>query len=91
MVRPATLLKKTLAQLFFCEFSKTFKDTFFTEHLRTITFEQLLEINQHWKHRAKSSIIKWTRNKGALLRFYASKTFQKEIIDSEITSNLTRS
>ena len=45
-VRPATLLKETLAQLFFCEFSITFKDTFFTEHLRTTAFKQLLEINQ---------------------------------------------
>ena len=27
--------KETLAQAFFCEFCKTFKNTFFTEHLRT--------------------------------------------------------
>ena len=35
-LRPATLLKKRLAQVFFCEFSEIFKNTFFTEHLWTI-------------------------------------------------------
>ena len=34
-VRPATLWKKTLAQVSFCEFKKNFKNNFFTEHLRT--------------------------------------------------------
>ena len=34
--RPATLLKKeTLAQVFSYEFCKVFKNTIFTEHLRT--------------------------------------------------------
>ena len=31
---PATLLKKTMAQVLWCEFCKSFKNTFFTEHLR---------------------------------------------------------
>ena len=31
---PATLLKKTMAQELWCEFCKSFKNTFFTEHLR---------------------------------------------------------
>ena len=36
VLRPATLLKKeTLPQVFYCEFSKKFKKTFFTEHLCT--------------------------------------------------------
>ena len=35
--RPATLLTKKLwlAQVFSCEFCEVFKNTFFTEHLRT--------------------------------------------------------
>ena len=32
-LRPATLLKKTLAQAFSCEFWEISKNTFFTEHL----------------------------------------------------------
>ena len=32
---PATLLKKTLAQVFSCEFCEISKNTFFTEHFRT--------------------------------------------------------
>ena len=32
--RPATFLKKSLAQVFSCEFCKISKNTFFTEHLR---------------------------------------------------------
>ena len=31
---PATLLKKTMAQVLWCEFCKSFKNTFFIEHLR---------------------------------------------------------
>ena len=31
----ATLLKKSLAQVFSCEFCEISKNTFFTEHLRT--------------------------------------------------------
>ena len=34
-LRPATLLKKTLAQVFSYEFCEIFKNTFFTKHLRT--------------------------------------------------------
>ena len=34
-VSPATLLKKTLAQVFSCEFCEISKNTSFTEHLRT--------------------------------------------------------
>ena len=32
-LRPATLLKKTLAQVFSCEFREISKNTFFKEHL----------------------------------------------------------
>ena len=32
---PATLLKKTLAQVFFCEFCENSKNTFFTKQLWT--------------------------------------------------------
>ena len=34
-LKPATLLKKTLAQVFSCEFYEISKNTFFTEHLFT--------------------------------------------------------
>ena len=34
-LRSATLLKKTLTQVFSCEFCKIFRNTFFTEHLWT--------------------------------------------------------
>ena len=34
-LRPATLLKKRLAQVFSCEFCEIFKNIFFTEHLWT--------------------------------------------------------
>ena len=37
-LRPATLLKKRLTLVFSCEFCEVFKNTFFTEHLRTTTF-----------------------------------------------------
>ena len=33
-LRPATLLKKTLIQVFSCEFCKIFTNTFFIEHIR---------------------------------------------------------
>ena len=37
-LRPASFLKKeSLAQLFSCEFCEIYKNTFFTEHLRTTT------------------------------------------------------
>ena len=39
-LRPATLLKRRLAQVFLCEFSKIFKNTFFTEHLWTTASEE---------------------------------------------------
>ena len=35
-LRPATLFKKALAQVFSCEFCEISKNTFFTEHLWTI-------------------------------------------------------
>ena len=38
-LRPASLLKETLAQMFFYEFCEIFKNTFFTEHLRTTASE----------------------------------------------------
>ena len=37
-LRPATLLKETLAQVFSGEFCEIFKNTFFTEHLLTTAF-----------------------------------------------------
>ena len=37
---PATLLKKTLAQVFSCEFCEISKNTFFTEQLRTSASER---------------------------------------------------
>ena len=40
-LRPATLLKKRLAQAFSCEFCEIFKNTFFTEHLCTTASETL--------------------------------------------------
>ena len=37
-LRPAIVIKKrTLMQVFFCEFCEIFKNTFFIEHLRTST------------------------------------------------------
>ena len=40
---PATLLKQnTLAQVFSCEFSEIFKNTFFTEHHHWMTASTLL-------------------------------------------------
>ena len=40
VLRPATLLKKeTLALVFFCEFCKIFKNTFFTERFWTTAFK----------------------------------------------------
>ena len=35
-IRPAALFKKkTLSQLFFCQYYKTFKNTYFVKHLQT--------------------------------------------------------
>ena len=39
--RPATLLKETQTQVLFCEYCEVFKDTFFTEHLRETTSENI--------------------------------------------------
>ena len=44
-LRPATLLKKTLTQVFFCEFCEIFKNNFFTEHLRWLLFHLVLSKN----------------------------------------------
>ena len=41
---PAALLKKTLAQVFFCEFCGIFKSTFFTEHLQATVSVEMLRI-----------------------------------------------
>ena len=38
-LRSATLFKKTVAQVFTCEFCKIFKNTFFTGHLRRTASE----------------------------------------------------
>ena len=36
-----TVKKETLAQVFSCEFCEIFKDTFFTQHLRTSASAQI--------------------------------------------------
>ena len=36
LIRLQAIKREALAQVFSCEFSKFFKNTFFTEHLRTI-------------------------------------------------------
>ena len=36
--RPATLLKETPTQVFFCEYCEIFKSTYFEKHLRTTAF-----------------------------------------------------
>ena len=36
--RPATLLEKSLAQVFFCELYEIFKKNLFREHLQAIAF-----------------------------------------------------
>ena len=51
-LRPGTLLKMTLAQVFSCEFSEISKNTFFTEHLwatasSSLPYFNLLERLQH--------------------------------------------
>ena len=38
-LRLVTLLKKTLAQVLFCEFCEISKNTFFTEHLRWLLLD----------------------------------------------------
>ena len=38
---PATLLKKTLTQMFSCEYREIFKNTFFTERLRETASENI--------------------------------------------------
>ena len=48
VLSPATLLKETPTQVFFCELWEIFKKNFFTEHLRTTVFafclRELLEV-----------------------------------------------
>ena len=52
-LRPATLLKKRLLQVFSCEFSETSKNTFFTEHLWTTAsvfwYKEFWKIIQPWE------------------------------------------
>ena len=51
-LRPATIKKDTLAQVFFCEFCKISKNTFFTEHLWAAASEdsqQLKPVNYFCK------------------------------------------
>ena len=43
-MRPATLLKETLAQIFFCEFCEISKNTFFTGHLWTTASEKYVKL-----------------------------------------------
>ena len=40
-LRPATLLKESLAQVFSYEFCEIFKNTFFIEHLRWLLLKML--------------------------------------------------
>ena len=44
-LKPATLLRKTLAQVFSCEFCEIFKNTFSTEHIQMTASEQ----NTFWQ------------------------------------------
>ena len=44
-LRPVTLLKKTLAQVFFCEFCEIFKNTFFPKHLWATASGDRVKIN----------------------------------------------
>ena len=39
--------KETLAQVFSCEFCEIFKNTYFTEHLRTTAFVHILYQNKY--------------------------------------------
>ena len=43
-LKPATLLNKTLAQVFYSEFCENSKNIFFTEHLRTTASEFITEM-----------------------------------------------
>ena len=57
--------KETLAQVFSCEFCEIFKNTYFTEHLRTTAF-----VHNHTKINTYQvpNILKWCR------RRYQNKT-----------------
>ena len=49
-LRPATIEKETLAQVFSCEFSKFLRTLFFTEHLQWLLLDSFfLRINFSWK------------------------------------------
>ena len=50
--------KETLAQVFFCTFCKSFKNTFFTEHLRTTPF-LYLQNTSHGCFCHLSSVNQW--------------------------------
>ena len=43
--RPATLLKQKFRHMFFCDFCKIFKNTYFVENLRTAAFEKKQQMN----------------------------------------------
>ena len=40
-----SIKKETLAQVFYCEFLKIFKNTFFTEHLRVTASESTAQLD----------------------------------------------
>ena len=69
-LRPATLLKKTLAQVFSYEFCKILKNTYFTENLRTTASE-----NDCWKVVYKIPVKK-TLNKSFSILLKCQHYFQ---------------
>ena len=47
-LRPVTLLKKRLWQMFSCEFREIFRNTFFTEHLRWLLLNKTYKKMSVW-------------------------------------------
>ena len=55
-LKPATLLKKVLAQVFSCEFCKISKNTFFTEHIWT-TYSIRIDVKLKEIHYRRSPLV----------------------------------
>ena len=64
-LRPTTLLKKTLAQVFSCEFCEIFNNTFFTRHLwttaSTFIYKNNLKKKRIWKRIPKNPLYFWLK------------------------------
>ena len=73
-LRLASLLKKTLAQVFSYEFFKIFKNTFFTEHLWTTASVYI-----------KRKKVKWVQQSTSVVTFHISSIFSR-VINSSIFS-----